>query len=366
MTAGAGTYHLDRRSPRWQISLRALILLVLAAGVAAGIVRSARDVWGNRLIEPLVIRPGQMAATGTSSSPVPVQRTAGLFLEVEAVFLLLILARDLTGLIRSGVSRSAGGSALAPTAREQRFVLLSIAWRLASVGLLLWFLSLESSVLRVDYASEIEASLRQPGWGWNYRAHHQVLGAGQILTIVIGFAVFGSGLAARSLDLRPTRENPRWMARLSTILRSGVLAVVLLAVLKCLPSTSQFEPRVPSLVKLLYDALEQANGWLWGRFPDPIVVVISPWFQPEQLLWTLMVVGVAVLLLELAIRPASAHHAPFDRIVAAPQSVFQFGWLVVALTCVCPVALPTLIIGGQALWHVRLSLADWRSLGRPR
>jgi len=520
MSSGAFADHRKRRSPRWQISLRALVFVVLAAGVSAGIVRSAREVWGSRPIETVVVSAGPRptAATATRLSPVPVERTAGLILEVEAVFLLLILVRDLTRLLRSGLAQNGGGRATA---------LYSVAWRIASVALLLRFLSAEANVLRLDFLSEIDVSRQQPAWGWNYRLKQnllpvcgtmlmlglalgmgagtlleepstrwrpwwllaplavlaalllasqpyfsiipnlvlvaleavtiamphrlvagpglsarlvragasaalslaltlplvlavardferarrrqqwattvpglirrlgllaaaaaagaylackslplihpslaqgfaQLLDAGVVFTLVTGFAVFASGLAARSIDKEPTPEKAPWAARLSTIVRCGILAVVSLSVLKCLPSTSQFEPAVPWIFKLLYNACEQANGWLWGRLPDSILILIGAWFEPERLLWTLMVAGVAMLLVELAIRPQEARRAPFDRIVDAPQSIVRFSWLVVALTCVCLVALPTLIVAGQAIIQARLMIGDWSRIGWPR
>jgi hypothetical protein len=518
MVGGASEDERDRLTPRWQISLRGLIFLVLAAGVSSGVVRSAREFWGNRLIEAAGTRPGQTTPSAAGWSPVPVERTAGLVLELEAVFFVLILARQLSSLFRSDARRET---------RHPR-ALFSIAWRISATGLLLWFLSMETSVLRLDYLGYIDAGWRVPGWGWVYSFYQNlmpvcgalvmlglalgmgagslfdeppgrrrrpwwlfvplaalaavllagqsyvavipnlvlvaleavtnamrhrlvagpglaarlvragstavsslaltlplalavardferarrnepwartwqacvarllllaaaaatgvylacvtlpaidlwlpqgfayILGAGQVFTIVVAFAVLAAGLAARSLDRHPAPERPRWLSRTSSFVRWGMLALVSLALLTCLPSTAQFDPRIPSPVTLAIDVVGRANAWLWGRFPDSVVMVISPWLAPERLAWTLMLLGVAILLVELALRPQSAEHGPFDRVVGEPQSILRFGWLVVGLTCVCLVALPTLLIAGQALWHIRLCGWDWVNSGWPR
>jgi hypothetical protein len=87
---------------RWQVSLLDRIAWVLAAGVAAGVGRAAKDVWGTRLV-------------GAATNPlVPLERTVGLVLEVAAVFLTLILIRSLIDALRTcrrtvGPTRAADG-----------------------------------------------------------------------------------------------------------------------------------------------------------------------------------------------------------------------------------------------------------------
>jgi len=200
---------------------------------------------------------------------------------------------------------------------------------------------------------------------WLPQGFAWVLGVGQVFTVVIGFAVFASGLAARSLDHRPTPPKPQWVNRVATFVRMGVLTVITLSLLNCLPFTAQFDPRVPLPVKFSIDVISRVNGWLWSRLPDSLVIVNSPWLRPEQLLWTLMMVGVAILLVELAVWTQPGDQRPFDRIFADPRSILRFGWLVVALTCVCLVALPTLLFAGQALWHISLCASDWARSGLP-
>jgi hypothetical protein len=512
MGCGADAEQSDRRAPRWQISLQGLIGLVLAAGIAAGVVRSARGVWGNRLIQPAVSGSARAAAAPAGWSPVPIERTAGLVLEVEAVGFLLILARQLATLLRSQLIR---------TVAQVPALLFSIAWRLAATVMLLWFLALETRVLRLDYLSELEAAQRLPAWGWSYRINQgllpisailvmlglalgmgagavfaepiarrrrpwwllvplaaivalllagtqyvavipnlilvaleavtnamrhrlvagpglaarllragacaffslafilplalavardfelarrkepwaetwqgwvfrlllllaaigaalylalvtlpaihprlaegfgYVLGISPILTVVTGFAIFSSGLAAQSIDQSPTREQPRLVRRLATMLRWAVLGLVLLSALNCLPQASQLDSSTPFLFTYACDLVSRLNAWLWSWVPDAVVIVISPSLAPEQLIWTLVVAGVGTLLLELAVRTGSPEKAPFDQLIVSPQTLVRFAWLVVALTCVCLAALPTLFIAGQAIWHIRLGAVQW-------
>ena len=114
---------LERERPverpgRWQVSLADLSLLVLATGLAAGIVRGARDV-------------GAMP-----------ERMAGVGVEVAAVCLALILGRSMVGLAR----RRPDGAGVTAVGR-----LASMAWRALAVMLLLGFVIQESEVLRVEH-----------------------------------------------------------------------------------------------------------------------------------------------------------------------------------------------------------------------
>ena len=113
---------LDRERPvertgRWQVSLADLSLLVLAAGLAAGIVRGARET----LVLPA--------------------RASGVGVEVAAVFLALILVRSMLGLAR----RRPWGAGATMAGR-----LASMAWRALAVVLLIHFVLMESDVLRID------------------------------------------------------------------------------------------------------------------------------------------------------------------------------------------------------------------------
>ena len=68
------------------------------------------------------------------------------------------------------------------------------------------------------------------------------------------------------------------------------------------------------------------------------------------------------LVIELVVRRTADQEAPFDVAFRTTRSVMQLTWLTVALVVVCLVALPTLIVAGQAGLHIRLNLVDWMRL----
>jgi hypothetical protein len=510
-----------RAAARWQISLRSMIVLVLAAGVSASLVAGAREVWGTRPTQSVLTTPVQArpAVVGSwPSSPVPVQRTAGVLLEVAAVLLIVLLARDVVALAR--LAPAAG--AVAP----RRWP--AIFWRAAAVGLLLWFVACETSVLRLDFAREIEIRHLVPGWGGNYSLRQDllpvcgllvmlglalgmgadpligvtstqrarpwwalvplaaivalliasqdyfsiipylilialeavtiamrhrlvdtpslsarliqagfdvivpvavvtalallvardfdrtrrglpstaswsgrilravlILGAGatgvflarvvmpaihpclpqgfalvfsgnEVFAVVVGFGVFAMGLAARSLDHRPALVRPRWLARLTTTARACLLLLLSLLLVRSLPTPAQVGDHLPPSLHFVLDANEAANGWLWGSLPDWLVMVVNPWFAPEMLFWAPMLVALACLLAGLAIRPVAAGVAPLDRALTERGPARRLAWLVLGLTTVCLAALPTLVVAGQVVYHLRLNALDLQHHGWPR
>ena len=126
---------------RWQVSLADLSLLVLAAGLAAGIVRGAREI-----------------------RVVPV-RASGVGVEVAAVFLALILVRSMLGLAR----RRPWGAGVTMAGR-----LASMAWRALAVVLLIHFVLMESDVLRIDLATRTVPNLVGKGLGRVVRGEGEV------------------------------------------------------------------------------------------------------------------------------------------------------------------------------------------------
>ncbi len=180
-----------------RVSLGGLMVLVLAAGLAAGVVRSARDVWGVR---------GVPTPTGGAGSPVwgggevPVERTAGVVLEVAGVFLLVVLARALIWQFRSPRPVDE---------HERRMRRWSISWRLGAACFLLWFISQESEVLRIDFARQAELSRLVSGADYNYRVEQQLLPACGL------FAILGLVLGMGATFLLPkstrTRSRPYWL-----------------------------------------------------------------------------------------------------------------------------------------------------------
>jgi len=202
MTAPAGADHSSVRPRRWQIRLADLIVLVLAVGVSAGIARGARDAWGSRLIpnNASTVNSASITLATWRGSPVPWERTAGLVFEVTGVFLIVILARTVFGLLRRGRPGDGG--------RVVSFI-WAVAWRSLAVAILLGFVADEFSVLRVDFARETDMGMQQPGWDINYRARQNLLPVCGALAMV-GLAL-GMGAGA-FLDERPSRRRrPTWL-----------------------------------------------------------------------------------------------------------------------------------------------------------
>jgi hypothetical protein len=218
----------------WQVSLGGLIVLVLAAGMASGVARSAREVWGTRTVS-------NGSGTGPASSPVaisevPLERTVGLVLEIADVFLIVILARGLIGLFRG--FRPAGG-------QERRGRFWSIAWRVMALCFLLWFLSEESRVLRYDLGSQVEQGRRVHGWGERYRlwqAMFPVCGLLAILGLALGM---GAGFLLQGSCA--VRRRPYWLF----VFLAAVIAVLLVGI----PSSHSL---VPYLVLLAIEAVTNA------------------------------------------------------------------------------------------------------------
>jgi hypothetical protein len=176
-----------------QVSLAGLMVLVLAAGLAAGAVRSAREVWGLRTSPTAPVAP----VRSWGSPEVPAYRTAGVILEVAAVFLLVSLARNLVSLFRSQSCVDE---------RERQIRWWGAAWRVGAVCFLLWFIAEESKVLRIDFRRRIEISLMVSGWDSSYVVQEQLLpvcGLFAILGLVLGMGASFMVPSARRSGSRP-------------------------------------------------------------------------------------------------------------------------------------------------------------------
>ena len=200
-----------KRSRGLQLSLGGLIVLVLAAGLAAGVARSARDVWGVRTVPRM---PGSVGSLFWGNAQVPVERTAGIALEIVGVFLLVMLARAVTSLVRT----------VRPIGRvELRILRWGLAWRIVAACFLLWFISEESQVLRIDFAREAEIAEMVPGWDMNYRMRQQ------LLPVCGLFAVLGIVLGAGANFLFPRAarrgSRPYWLF----VILAGLAAVLITA-----------------------------------------------------------------------------------------------------------------------------------------
>ncbi len=194
-----------------QVSLGGLMVLVLAAGLAAGAARSAREVWGLRAL------PAPSGAAGSpvwGGAPVPIERTAGVALEIVAVFLLVLLARALIALLRR--TRSTDPS-------KRRIRLWGLLWRTGAACFLLWFISVESQVLRIDFVRQNEISELVPGWDSTYRVHQQLLPACGLFAM-LGL-VLGSGAGFLLPGARRRSRRPYWLF----VVLAGVAAVLIAA-----------------------------------------------------------------------------------------------------------------------------------------
>jgi hypothetical protein len=201
---------------RWQISLADLIVLVLAAGVSAGVARQARDVWGNCLI-PTGVSPSGSAIGLWRGSPVRLDRTAGVVFEVAAIFLILSLARALIGLVRARRGRQIAGASS---------FLWSITWRTGAIVMLLAFVADQADVLRIDYGRQMEIGASRPDWGPIYSVRQNLLPVFGALAIV-GLGL-GMGAGAVFDDPRPDSDRPYWLF----VPLAAVAAVLLSAKMK--------------------------------------------------------------------------------------------------------------------------------------
>jgi hypothetical protein len=185
------------RARRWQISLADLIVMVLAIGIAAGVVHESRETVGNRVVAGRPLAGGAMA---TASWRAPLERTAGVVFEVAAVFLIVILSRTIVNLFHA----VRHGKELQPAA-----VAWKVAWRAAAIGFLLCYIADQSSVLRIDLERETQITAKRPAWGSNYRLRQSLLpvcGALAIAGLALGMesgAVFDEPL--------PRRRRPAWL-----------------------------------------------------------------------------------------------------------------------------------------------------------
>jgi hypothetical protein len=185
-----------------------------------------------------------------------------------------------------------------------------------------------------------------------------------VFTVIIGFFAFALGLPARSVVHPAVPEKPRWLVRVWAVLQPGVLGLVVLSALACLPTSSQFEPGVPSQISRVVDSVQDVQGWLWSLVPEWIVLDLKPWLAPEPLIWILTILALLSLVCELALRPTSGNDdALFDRAFDSPRQAVQIAWLALAFTVLCLVALQTLMIGGLVILQIRLHAADWMMNG---
>jgi hypothetical protein len=156
------------------------------------------------------------------------------------------------------------------------------------------------------------------------------------------------------------------MTRFKVVVTLLLMAVIVVSALECLPPSAQLDPAVPWIVGRACDLGREVPAWVRSLIPDSGRMNLDPWIEPERLAWTLAIAVVAWLLLELATdRTREDRPAPFDAMAESPGRLARFLWLTTALTAVCLVALPTLIVLSQVMVHIRCMIDDWMANGWP-
>jgi hypothetical protein len=221
MHAGGERQSSEQRSRRWQIRLADLTIGVLGAGLAIGVARGAKEVWGSRSV-------------GAAMGSVPWERTAGLVLEVLAVFLVLILASAIRRLIQGGFAADPG---------HRMRLCWAVAWRIAGAALLLVLVVEESRILRLDSTTESRLAAETPGWGAIYRLRQALVPVCGYM-VILGLAL---GMGSGMLFDAPVPARRRWYWLFVPL--AGVTGLLLAA-----NNLSQF----PYLVLIALEAVNSA------------------------------------------------------------------------------------------------------------
>ena len=161
---------------------------------------------------------------------------AGLVLEVAAIFLILILARSILGLVRS-----------VPAARSntERVRAWAILWRALAIGFAVWFINSESHVLRIDSALEIKLARATTDWGGRYRLAQGLFPVCAVMAM-IGL-LLGAGAGTFLDEPRPLGRRPVTLFVLVAAL-AGVLIM----------GAPQFDAIIVHLVLIALEALSNA------------------------------------------------------------------------------------------------------------
>jgi hypothetical protein len=213
------------RVARWQVSLADLSILVLAAGLAAGIARGARNIWG------------YWTSPWGPTSGVPISRPVGVVIVVVAVWFAMILARGIIALARG---RRSAVDATSP------WLVVSMAWRSLALMLMLSFAMRESWILRVDYRDfSISSSIEVPLELW-YQVRETLIPICAILAM-IGLAL---GVGARPFFARngPRRRRPYWL----------FVPLVALAAVLFLGQSASVPSLIPALILMAIEAVNNA------------------------------------------------------------------------------------------------------------
>jgi hypothetical protein len=238
----------------------------------------------------------------------------------------------------------------------------SLPWATTRLGWSVRLIALALALVAGTAMAIVGIPMMSPLW---LDGFGQVLDPEVVMTILAGFGTLAVGLAARAVVPRPASERPRWLRRLSFVLPIGMMGIVLLSVLTCLPSATEIDPELPPIVGRLLAGVGEVHGRVWDVLPDPLVIVLQESLAPNHVVWILSAAGLAVFLVELAMRPPGLRTTPFDLVAGEPGRLVRFIWLSAALIVVCVAAVPTLIVVGQVILHIRLGISTWTVRGWP-
>jgi hypothetical protein len=194
----------------------------------------------------------------------------------------------------------------------------------------------------------------------------EILRPDVLFLIVGGFGLFALGMAARAVVAQQATEKPAWLRWFSAFFRYGLLVAIWLSAMKNLPLSSQLTPALPTSVGQVIDTICRGQAWIWGLFPYPILAVLNYCLESDQLQWILAAIFVGIVALELTIIKRTNLVAPFDAVGGSARSAIEVAWLTIALTLVCVVALPILVVLGQFVVNAQVNFEDWLKTGWPR